>query len=93
MLYVGVDLHKKSISVCGMNRDRQVLETRRLLCLEEHRIVETFRTFREVYGGVELVVEATASYEWFLALVEPVVACQADGAECHVRSGRSRDRP
>lgn len=73
MLYVGVDLHKKSISVCGVNRERRVLETRRLFCVEEHRIVETFQTFREVYGGVELVVEATASYEWFLKLVEPLV--------------------
>lgn len=72
MLYVGVDLHKKSISVCGMNRERNVLE-RRLSCVEEHQIVETFRTFREVHGAVELTVEATASYEWFLKLVEPLV--------------------
>jgi transposase len=73
MLYVGVDLHKKSITVCGVNRERQVLETRRLLCCEEHRIVETFQTFRETHQAVQVVVEATASYEWFLKLIEPVV--------------------
>ena len=73
MLYVGVDLHKKSISVCGVNRDRRVLETRRLLCCEEQKIVETFKTFREVHQVVEVVVEATASYEWFLKLIEPLV--------------------
>lgn len=73
MLYVGVDLHKKSITVCGVNRERQVLETRRLLCCEEQRIVETFKTFRESYKAVQVVVEATASYEWFLKLIEPLV--------------------
>lgn len=73
MLYVGVDLHKKSISVCGVNRERKVLETRRLLCCEEQQIVKTFETFREVHGAVQVVVEATASYEWFLKRIEPLV--------------------
>jgi transposase len=73
MLFVGVDLHKKSITVRGVNQNRQVLERRHLLCVEESKIVDTFQTFREVHGQVRLVVEATASYEWFLRLVEPLV--------------------
>ena len=73
MLFVGVDLHKKSITVCGVNPNRQVLERRHLLCVEESKIVDTFHTFREVHGQVRLVVEATAGYEWFLPLVEPFV--------------------
>jgi transposase len=43
------------------------------LCSDEQRIVETFRTFRETHQAVEVVVEATASYEWFLMLIEPLV--------------------
>lgn len=77
MLYVGVDLHKQSITVCGVNQNRQVLERRHLLCVEEPKIVSVFQTFREVHDQVRLVVEATASYEWFLKLVEPLV----DGVE------------
>lgn len=73
MLFVGVDLHKKSISVCGVNRERTVLHRRRLLCFEEHRIVQLFRTFRENHQAVQVTVEATASYEWFLQLIEPLV--------------------
>ena len=73
MLYVGVNLHKKSITVCGVKRERRVLESWRLFCGEEEGVVETFRTFRKVYGGIELVVEATASHEWFLQQVEPLV--------------------
>ena len=67
MKYVGVDLHKKSISVCVMSEARRVLQTRRFVCVEPHRI-EAF--FREL-GPHEVVVEATVGYEWLLRLVEP----------------------
>lgn len=67
MYYVGVDLHKNSISLCVVNKAREVLRTRRFLCIEPHRI-EAF--FREL-GPHQVVVEATVGYEWFLRLVEP----------------------
>ena len=67
MDYVGVDLHKKSISVCVVSQQREVLRSRRLLCVEEDRIEEFFRDL----GPCEVVVEATVGYEWFLRLVEP----------------------
>ncbi len=67
MKYVGVDLHKKSISVCVVSEARMVLQSRRFFCVEPHRI-EAF--FQEL-GPHEVVVEATVGYEWFLRLVEP----------------------
>lgn len=67
MNYVGVDLHKKSISVCVVSEARKVLQSRRFLCVEPHRI-EAF--FQEL-GCFEVVVEATVGYEWLLRLAEP----------------------
>jgi transposase len=67
MKYVGVDLHKKTITVCVMNQARTVLESRRLYCCDEQRIAEFFACLKPA----AVVVEATASYEWFVQLVEP----------------------
>lgn len=72
MFYVGVDLHKKTISVCLVDRERNVLERKRLFCAEPERIKEFFVMWRLQHGPFELTVEATASYEWFLELVEPL---------------------
>jgi transposase len=65
--FIGVDLHKKSITICVVNKDRQVLESRRFYCAEIKRIRDWF----VAQGEFELVVEATAAYEWFVQLVEP----------------------
>ena len=67
MNFVGVDLHKKSITVCVMNETFKVLETRRFFCDETALIA----VFFERLGECQVAVEATASYEWFLRLVEP----------------------
>ncbi len=67
MLYAGCDLHKQTISVCVMNPARQVVKRARLLCANE----EAIRRFFEELGEFEAVVEATASYEWFVRLIEP----------------------
>jgi transposase len=69
MKYVGVDLHKQSITVCAVNQARQVLERKRFLCEEPLRIREYFQNC----GPCQVVVEATASYEWLLQLIEPIV--------------------
>jgi len=65
--FIGVDLHKKTIVICVVSKDRQVLESRRFYCAETQRIHEWFAA----QGPFEVVVEATASYEWFVQLVEP----------------------
>jgi transposase len=68
MNFIGVDLHKKSITVCVMNANRTVLARKTLYCDEVKEIVEFFRQFRPF----KVVVEATASYHWFAELVEPL---------------------
>ncbi len=70
MRYVGVDLHKQSISVCVVelvNRERRIVERRRFRCDEEEAIVQFFAGL----GDYQAVVEATASYEWFVRMIEP----------------------
>jgi transposase len=69
MKYVGVDLHKQSITLCVMVKDgdqRKIEQRRTLRCAE----TESIRRFFEQLGPFRLVVEATSSYEWFLLLVE-----------------------
>jgi transposase len=66
--YVGIDLHKKTIVLCVMNQDRKVTHRRTFACCEGEAIV---RFFREL-GDFQVVVEATASYEWLVELIEPL---------------------
>ena len=71
MKYVGVDLHKKSITLCVMVKvrgQRKVVARRTLACSQPEQI----RAFFASLGKFQLVVEATASYEWFFRLVEDI---------------------
>ena len=68
MNFIGIDLHKKTISVCVVNQERKVLKRRTLCCAEPERIVAFFRE----WGEFRAVVEATASYEWLWQLREPL---------------------
>lgn len=68
MLYAGCDLHKQTISICIVNPARQIVQRQRLMCANE----ESIRRFFEGLGEFEAVVEATASYEWFVRLIEPL---------------------
>lgn len=70
MHYVGVDLHKQTISVCVVElvgRQRRIVERKRFACRDEEQIADYFGQL----APYEAVVEATASYEWFIALIEP----------------------
>lgn len=67
MNYIGVDLHKQTITVCVVNQQRQVLRTTRLQCRQTDGISGWF----SAQQPFAIVVEATASYEWFLRLIEP----------------------
>ena len=71
MNFIGVDLHKKSITICVMDEKRKVLARKTLACTQTDEIVEFFRQFRP-FKVVVVVVEATASYLWFVELVEPL---------------------
>ena len=68
MKFAGCDLHKQTITVCVVDQSRKVLDRRRLLCSDEATIVKFFSQLGEFQG----VVEATASYEWFVRLIEPL---------------------
>lgn len=73
MRYVGVDLHKQTISLCVVElvgRERKIVERKRFACRDEEQIADYFRQL----GPYEAVVEATASYEWFLQLIEPTAS-------------------
>jgi transposase len=73
MRYVGVDLHKQTISLCVVElagRERKVVERKRFRCADEEAIAAYFAGL----GSYEAVVEATASYEWFVRLIEPTAA-------------------
>jgi transposase len=68
MNFVGIDLHKKTIVLCVLNQDRRVLTRRTCACGDPEAILEFFRGL----GPFQAVVEATASYEWLVELIEPV---------------------
>lgn len=68
MKFAGCDLHKQSITICVVNQSREVLVRRQIACTNENGIREFFSEL----GEFEAVVEATASYEWFVRLIEPL---------------------
>jgi len=68
MNYVGIDLHKKTISICVVDQGRNVLKRKRLYCCQE----ESIRVWFEGLGPFQAVAEATASYPWLFKLIEPV---------------------
>jgi transposase len=69
MKYVGVDLHKNSISlavVMIVKSKRSIVRRGRFECKD----VRSIRQFFQELGKFQVVVEATASYEWFFLLIE-----------------------
>ncbi len=53
---VGIDLHKKTISICVVGAQRRILDRRRLFCCEADRIVRYFTDL----GEFQAVIEAGA---------------------------------
>lgn len=70
MKFVGVDLHKQTITLVVVDQARKVLSRKRFSNLMSLRIV----AFLKSLGPFALTVEATASYEWFVQLVEPLAS-------------------
>ena len=68
MKFVGIDLHKQTIVVCVVNQEKKVIERKRFLCAEPQRI----RSYFAELGIFQAVVEATASYEWLVTLLDPL---------------------
>lgn len=70
MRYVGIDLHKQTIVLCVMDKERKVLDRRHFACRDVAGIEAYFRGL----GEFEFVVEATACYEWLVRLLEPLAS-------------------
>jgi transposase len=68
MFYVGIDLHKKSITLYVCDQERKKNDSKRFACAAPDLIVAYFKKL----GPFQAVVEATASYEWFVLLLEPL---------------------
>jgi transposase len=68
MKYVGIDLHKKTIVICVVDKGRKVLERKKFLCIDIRGIAAWFAKL----GPFEFVIEATATYEWLVQLLEPL---------------------
>ena len=68
MKYVGIDLHKQTISVCVVSEAREVLARRRFRCAQP----ESIRAYFAQLGPFRFVVEATSSYEWLFQLLAPL---------------------
>jgi len=68
MNFIGADLHKKSITLCVMDENLKVLARRTVLSDQPDQLVEFCRQFRPF----KVVVEATASYLWFVELLTPL---------------------
>jgi transposase len=66
--HVGIDLHKKSIVTCVLDDQLKVVARRTFACVA----VDDIRAFFEGLGPFRAVVEATAGYEWLVALIEPL---------------------
>jgi len=71
MKYVGVDLHKHLIVLCvvvKVDGCPKVVKRARFQCNESDAI----RAFFQELGPFQVVVEATAAYEWFFLLIENI---------------------
>lgn len=68
MNYVGIDLHKKTITIHVVNQERKKVDHKRLTCQPSQPIVNYFKKL----GPFQAVIEATASYEWLVRLLEPL---------------------
>jgi transposase len=68
MYFVGTDLHKQTITMHVVDQARQSVASKRLDCCDTPGIVAWLLDFRPF----QLVVEATASFEWFVQLIEPL---------------------
>ena len=68
MYSIGIDLHKKSITVCVMIQNRKIVTRVTLPCRQPDRI----RAFFMQYQPFTTVMEATGAYEWLFELLEPL---------------------
>ncbi|WP_322975083.1 IS110 family RNA-guided transposase [Aporhodopirellula aestuarii] len=75
MKFVGVDLHKKTISLCVVVKARgkiKVLGRKRFCCRPTEPIARYFKSLEKF----QMTVESTIGYEWFVHLIEAIDDCR-----------------
>jgi len=68
MKSVGIDLHKKTITLCVLDHEGASVTTRTFACTAPEKITAFFKAL----GPFQAVIEATASYQWLWELLEPL---------------------
>src|SRR6266852_349158 len=68
MYFIGSDLHKKTITLHVVDQARRTVASRRFSCSDTGAMIAWIMQFIPF----RIVVEATASYEWFVQLAEPL---------------------
>ena len=87
-VYIGVDLHKDSFTICIMNgKGKMKFLTMPTKC--RNKIVNAFTEFSRKYHVI-VAVESVGFYHWFWDLVEPLVnkMVLADAAQVKAAAGR-----
>lgn len=88
VVFVGVDLHKESITICVMSRNGKT----RFLVIPtkcKNKVAATFKDLSRQYC-VHAAVESVGFYHWFWDLVEPLVdtLVLADASQVRAAAGR-----
>jgi transposase len=68
MKFVGIDLHKKSISLCVRDASGRIVTRKRFSTADTETIAAFFASLVEF----RFSVEATSAYEWLVQLLEPM---------------------
>jgi transposase len=68
MKYVGIDLHKHSITSCAVGPDRKLIDRKTLYCDSPDEILEYYRSL----GKFDAVIEANGAYDWMAQLLDPI---------------------
>jgi len=68
MMFVGIDLHKKTITLHVCDQARKKVDQKRFACSAPALLV----AYLQQLGPFQAVVEATASYEWLARLLDPL---------------------
>jgi transposase len=92
MNFIGIDLHKKTISICIVDQNRQVLKRKEMRCAAPQAIAAFFAEWTPFTA----VIEATAGYLWLFDLLEPladrVVLAHPQKMRVIAESARKNDR-
>ena len=88
-LFLGVDLHKDSLTLCGQDRDGSIL-LRETLAAKCHNLIRNRFTQLAGQHRLAVAVESVGFYQWFWDTVQPVAheLHLADASQVRAAAGR-----